>query len=137
MIDFENNPAATPVLDVHRYVEDFAASVVPAYRRGVADEELGADAGVARSLIPPGTSATRDFSALAPRIPEFIREKCVGCMLCVSACPDTAILAVALPEAEVTDRTDVFVAAEAASAPVRASIDSHFSHTQKYAVVPE
>jgi len=92
MIDFENNPAATPVLDIHRYVEDFAASVVPAYRRGVADEELGADVGVARSLIPPGTSATRDFSALAPRIPDFLREKCVGCMLCISACPEAALL---------------------------------------------
>ena len=69
-----------------------AASVVPAYRRGVADLELPADAGLARTIIPPGTAATRDFSRLAPRIPEFLLEQCVGCMACVSACPDTAIL---------------------------------------------
>jgi pyruvate ferredoxin oxidoreductase beta subunit len=137
MIDFENNPAATPVLDVHQYVEDFAASVVPAYRRGVADEELSADVGAARSLIPPGTSATRDFSALAPRIPDFLREKCVGCMLCVAACPDTAILAVALPETEVIDRAAVFAGSEPTPELARAGTDSHFSYTQKYAVVPE
>src|SRR5262245_36855916 len=90
--------AALPVLDMHAYVEEFGRSVVPAYRRGIADRELPADAGLARSIIPPGTAATRDFSRLAPRIPEFLLEKCVGCMACVAACPDTAILARVVPE---------------------------------------
>jgi ferredoxin len=81
--------AAPPLLDMDAYVEEFGRSVVPAYRRGVADTELPADAGLARSVIPPGTAATRDFSHLAPRIPELIAEKCVGCMACVNACPDT------------------------------------------------
>jgi hypothetical protein len=66
--------AALPVLDMHGYVEDFGRSVVPAYRQGIADMELPADAGLARSIIPPGTAATRDFSRLAPRIPEFLLE---------------------------------------------------------------
>ena len=44
----------------------------PRTGRGVADAELPSDGGVARSVIPPGTAATRDFSGLAPRIPEFV-----------------------------------------------------------------
>ena len=79
--------AALPVLDMHLYVEEFGRSVVPAYRRGVADLELPADAGLARSIIPPGTAATRDFSRLAPTIPEFLLDKCVGCMACVARLP--------------------------------------------------
>ena len=75
-----------------------AASVVPAYRRGVADAEWPADVGLARSVVPPGTAATRDFSGLAPRLPQFIAERCVGCMACVSACPDSAILGIVVPQ---------------------------------------
>jgi pyruvate ferredoxin oxidoreductase beta subunit len=127
---------ATPVLDVHRYVEEFAASVIPAYRRGVADVELAAGTGVARSLIPPGTAAMRDFSSLAPRIPDFLRERCVGCMTCVNACPDTAILGVALPEAEIRTRIEAFAADEDAPSVAAATAGAHFAHTQKYAEVP-
>ena len=85
---------ATTVLDIHTYVDDFNG-VVDAYRRGVADAELPSESGVARSVIPPGTAAARDFSGLAPRIPEFLLDACVGCMTCVNACPDTAIGGVA------------------------------------------
>ena len=53
---------APSLFDVEAYVEDFGRSVVPAYRRGIADAELPADAGLARSVIPPGTAATRDFN---------------------------------------------------------------------------
>ena len=65
---------ALPVFDVHAYVEDFSASIVPAYRTGAADRAQPADAGLGRSIIPPGTSATRDFSALAPQIPQLHRR---------------------------------------------------------------
>ena len=64
---------AVPVFDVMSYVDDFNSSIVGAYRRGIADLELPADSGVARSIIPPGTAAVRDFSTLAPRIPEFTK----------------------------------------------------------------
>ncbi|NOZ70307.1 MAG: thiamine pyrophosphate-binding protein, partial [Chloroflexi bacterium] len=56
------------------------------------DNVLPADLGVARSLIPPGTGAFRDFSYIAPEVPELNSEQCVGCMTCVTECPDTAIL---------------------------------------------
>jgi pyruvate/2-oxoacid:ferredoxin oxidoreductase beta subunit/Fe-S-cluster-containing hydrogenase component 2 len=124
------------LLDVHAYVEDFGRSVVPAYRRGIADRELPADAGIARSIVPPGTSATRDFSTLAPRIPELLAERCVGCMACVNACPDTAILGIAIPEAELPARIDAFAADQADPALATASAGAHFVRTQKYAEVP-
>ncbi len=127
---------AEPVFDAEAYVDDFNRSVVAAYRRGVADAELPADAGVARSIIPPGTASVRDFSHLAPQIPEFIREACVGCMTCVSACPDTAILGVALPESQATGAIEDFAATEPDPALAAATAGTHFAHTTKYAEVP-
>ena len=46
----------------------------------------------AAASFPPATGALRDFSYIAPDIPRFIAENCVGCMDCVTQCPDTAIL---------------------------------------------
>lgn len=77
--------------DLEGYVEDFNERVIGAYNVA-GDDQLPADLGVARSLIPAGTGAFRDFSYIAPEIPEFNHANCVGCMSCVSECPDTAIL---------------------------------------------
>src|SRR5215468_4350263 len=73
-------------------IEDFNNRVVAAYESGTAEKGLVADDQVARSIIPAATGALRDFSYIAPDIPEFIAENCVGCMDCVTECPDTAIL---------------------------------------------
>src|ERR671936_3073690 len=73
-------------------IEDFNSRVVGAYEAGTAEKGLEADDQVARSIIPAGTGVFRDFSYIAPDIQEFIAEKCVGCMDCVTECPDTAIL---------------------------------------------
>jgi pyruvate ferredoxin oxidoreductase beta subunit len=126
-----------PVFDVHAYVEDFGATVVPAYRSGSADLGRPADAGLGRSIIPPGTAATRDFSSLAPQIPQFIADACVGCMACVNACPDTAILATAQPRASLGQRIEAFAAADPEPAVAGASISARFVATQKYATLPE
>ena len=128
---------ALPVLDVAAYAADFAATIVPAYRRGEADRGLPADAGLARSIIPPGTAAARDFSTLAPRIPQFLAEACVGCMTCVNVCPDSAIMATAQPRSDLDQRIEEFAAAEADPATARAQIEQQFADTQKYGVVPE
>ena len=88
-------------LDLDKYVDDFNRRVIGAYQEGNASAILPADLGVARSLIPAGTGALRDFSYIAPEIPEFDFEKCVGCMSCVTECPDTAILGKAMPESAV------------------------------------
>src|ERR1051325_1938542 len=73
-------------------IDDFNSRVIGAYNDGTAEKGLAADDDVARSIIPAGTAAFRDFSYIAPDIPEFITETCVGCMDCVTECPDTAIL---------------------------------------------
>src|SRR6476659_2178701 len=118
---------APPIFDVESYVEDFGRSIVPAYRRGVADLELPADAGLARSIIPPGTAATRDFSRLAPRIPEFLLDKCVGCMACVAACPDTAILARVVPEPAVAPLIETWASAQPDGATATTTAAAHFA----------
>jgi len=73
-------------------IEDFNSRVIGAYNDGTAEKGLEADDQVGRSIIPAATGAFRDFSYIAPDIPEFITENCVGCMDCVTECPDTAIL---------------------------------------------
>jgi hypothetical protein len=67
-----------PVFDLEAYADEFNDSIVPAYRRGVADEEWPADIGLARSIIPPGTAGERDFSHLAPRLPPSSRSAALG-----------------------------------------------------------
>ena len=127
---------AAPLFDIDTYVEEFGTSIVPAYRQGVADAEWPADVGLARSVVPPGTAATRDFSRLAPRIPQLIAEQCVGCMACVSACPDSAILGIAVPESDLETRIASFAETQPAPAIADASVKAHFARTQKYAEVP-
>jgi pyruvate/2-oxoacid:ferredoxin oxidoreductase beta subunit/Pyruvate/2-oxoacid:ferredoxin oxidoreductase delta subunit len=115
---------------------DFATRVVPAYQKGLGDAGLPADAGLARSLIPPGTAALRDFSTLSPRIPQLIAEKCVGCMACVSSCPDSAIFATVQPQAGLTTAIDEFAAADGQPAGVAGQLTAQFADTQKYGAVP-
>jgi pyruvate ferredoxin oxidoreductase beta subunit len=134
--DVRLTTAAPPLLDMDLYVEEFGRSVVPAYRRGVADQELPADTGLARSVIPPGTAASRDFSHLAPRIPELLAERCVGCMACVNACPDTAILGTVVPAPQLAERITAFAATAEQPALAAATARSHFMDTQKYGEVP-
>src|SRR5215510_1042364 len=85
-------------------IEDFNSRVVGAYEAGTAEKGLEADDQVARSVIPAATAAFRDFSYIASDIPEFIAENCVGCMDCVTECPDTAILGKVVEPATLTER---------------------------------
>jgi len=62
--------------------------------------DLPADLSLARSLVPAGTASLRDFSYIAPEIPDYIPSNCTGCMDCVTECPDTAILGKVLSEEE-------------------------------------
>ncbi|HZM71993.1 MAG TPA: thiamine pyrophosphate-dependent enzyme [Candidatus Polarisedimenticolia bacterium] len=128
--------AAGTVLDIHAYVDDFNSAVLDAYRRGVADAELPSESGVARSVIPPGTSAARDFSGLAPRIPEFVLDACVGCMACVNACPDSAIIGTAQPESVLDATIAGFAAVQPEPELAATTARRHFATTTKYATVP-
>lgn len=73
------------------YDHERANEVLDAYNRG-AGSSLAADEFVAQSILPGGTGGARDFSYIAPELPEFNSGNCVGCMDCVNNCPDTAIL---------------------------------------------
>jgi pyruvate/2-oxoacid:ferredoxin oxidoreductase beta subunit/Pyruvate/2-oxoacid:ferredoxin oxidoreductase delta subunit len=122
--------------DVKAYLDEFNSTVIDAYRRGVADVELPADENVGRSLIGPATAGIRDFSSLSPLIPAFTAEKCVGCMACVSACPDSAIMATAQPRGSLAQAIDAFAAAQRDPGLAGKTVRQHFVHTAKYADVP-
>jgi homotetrameric NADPH-dependent glutamate synthase len=120
-----------PVTDTRSELDDFDRDVLSLYRRGVAESELPADALVARSLIPPGTAAGRDFSTLAPTFPEFLADACTGCMLCVNACPDSALYASVLPEPTLADAAAAAFDGEAPDAEA-ARVLARFTNTSKY-----
>lgn len=115
---------------------DFLGRVLAAYADGTADRDLPASADVARSLIPGGTARARDFSGLSPNIPALDMSRCVGCMACVSVCPDAALMAVALPGSEV-EAAIALVSGSDAEATVATELYRHFAVTQKYAEVPK
>src|SRR5213079_449506 len=106
--------------------KNFFNRVIPLYERGVGDIDLEADLDTARSVVPAASGAPRDFSFIAPEIPEFISPNCVGCMDCVTECPDTAILGKVIPKAQME-------AALAAMTPEkRAQVEADWSKTRKY-----
>jgi homotetrameric NADPH-dependent glutamate synthase len=119
-----------PVTDSGSGLESFDRDVLALYRRGVAETELPADALVARSLIPAGTAARRDFSSLAPTLPEFLPDACTGCMLCVNVCPDSALYASVLPGPLLADAATSF-SGETADAEA-ARVLARFTDTSKY-----
>lgn len=79
---------------------DFNERIVGAYNDGSAEMGLPADLSTARSLITAGSGVLRDFSYIAPEIPQLNSENCVACMACVTECPDTAILGKVVPKAK-------------------------------------
>src|SRR5437899_8099909 len=113
-------------------VEDFNARVVGAYNDGSAEKMLEADDAVARSVIPAATGALRDFSYIAPDIPEFITENCVGCMDCVTQCPDTAILGKVAEPSTLEERL-----AGVTDEAFRRQLTAQWSTTNKYYTVLE
>jgi pyruvate/2-oxoacid:ferredoxin oxidoreductase beta subunit/NAD-dependent dihydropyrimidine dehydrogenase PreA subunit len=106
---------------------DFHECVVGAYNRGAADGQLIADDAVATSFVPAGTGAERDFSYVAPSMPAFLPDGCVGCMECVTACPDTAILGKVLEQPALDRELAAFVDEGA-----RARARRRFTKTAKY-----
>src|SRR5215467_699337 len=111
-----------PVLDVN----DFNERIIRGYEEGWGERDLPADLSVARSLIPAGTATLRDFSNIAPEIPEYIPENCTGCMDCVTECPDTAILGKVLSETELEEKMKLIPEAD------REMYRKQWSKTKKY-----
>src|SRR4029077_1317234 len=108
LVDRDYKLISLPVLDVL----DFNDRIIRGYEEGDAETELPADLSTARSLIPAGTAALRDFSYVAPEIPIYIAENCTGCMECVTECTDTAILAKVLAEPDLESKLEGVPAAD-------------------------
>jgi pyruvate/2-oxoacid:ferredoxin oxidoreductase beta subunit/NAD-dependent dihydropyrimidine dehydrogenase PreA subunit len=111
-----------PVLDV----KDFNERIIRGYEEGYGEKELPADLSLARSIVPAGTATLRDFSNIAPEIPEYITENCTGCMDCVTECPDTAILGKVLSEEELNEKMKMIPEAD------REMYRKQWSNTKKY-----
>src|SRR5471030_3412902 len=134
-IPYDAIPYETRLRDIQANVvdiADFNDRVVGAYNSGLAERGLPADDQAARSVIPAGTGALRDFSYIAPDIPEFNGPNCVGCMDCVTQCPDTAILAKVAVPATLEERL-----ASIADESERQSMSAQWTVTNKYFTVPE
>ena len=116
-------PITEDVLDV----QDFNNRVVGAYNDGTAEQGLPADLCSARSLITAGSGVLRDFSYIAPEIPLLNSANCVGCMDCVTECPDTAILGKVVPKAKLDEEL-----AKIADPAERELYASQFAKTTKY-----
>jgi len=128
-------PLETRIEDIRANVvdiADFNERVVGAYNSGLAERGLPADEMVARSIVPAGTGALRDFSYIAPDIPEFIPDKCVGCMECVTQCPDTAILGKVAEKATLEEQL-----AGITDESLRQKISEQWAITNKYYTVLE
>ena len=123
-----NKRNAFEILDI----QDFNDRIVGAYNNGTAEEGLPADISTARSLIPSGTGALRDFSYIAPDIPEFLSDNCVACMECVTQCPDTAILGKAIPESRLNETVEKLESGE-----IKGWISEQWADTNKFSKVPE
>jgi len=113
-------------MDLDGYVGQFNEQVIGAYNAG-REGVLPADAGVARSIIPPGTGVFRDFSHVAPELPLFNADNCVACMECVTTCPDTAILAKVCEAELVETKADTFAQEETGQA-----FRAHWATTTKF-----
>src|SRR5215475_13229228 len=111
-----------PILDVI----DFNDRVIRGYEEGWGEKDLPADLALARSLVPAGTASLRDFSNIAPEIPEYIPSNCTGCMDCVTECPDTAILGKVLGEDELEEKLKTIPEAD------RDMFRAQWSKTKKY-----
>ena len=123
LVDSDYVKVDLPVLDVN----DFNERIIRGYEEGHGEKALPADLSVARSLIPAGTATLRDFSYVAPEIPEYITENCTGCMDCVTECPDTAILGKVLSEPELEEKLKTIDNEED-----RQMFEKQWSKTRKY-----
>jgi len=110
---------------------DFTRKVVDAYEDGSAELGLPADETAGLSWVAPGSGAARDFSNIAPDLPALDAAKCVGCMECVTQCPDTAILAKVVPAG-----AHAVLLEKLTADPHGAFLGNQFARTTKYFDVP-
>ena len=105
--------------------------VLALYRRGIAETELPADELTARSLMPPGSAADRDFSSLAPdptRFPGRSLHRLHGLR---ERLPDSALYATVIPDSQLSKVTETYFSGVGAD-PEAADVLARFTATSKY-----
>jgi pyruvate/2-oxoacid:ferredoxin oxidoreductase beta subunit/NAD-dependent dihydropyrimidine dehydrogenase PreA subunit len=122
LVDSSYKLVNLPVLNV----VDFNERIIRGYEEGYGEKDLPADITVARSLVPAGTGSLRDFSNIAPEIPDYISENCTACMDCVTQCPDTAILGKVIAEPDFEEKLKAIPEAD------REMYRKQWSKTKKY-----
>ncbi|MBS0265366.1 MAG: 4Fe-4S binding protein [Planctomycetes bacterium] len=127
LVDTPYKQVNLPILDV----SEFNDRTIRAYEEGYGEKDLEADLALARSLVPAGTASLRDFSYVAPEIPEYIPSNCTGCMDCVTECPDTAILGKVLAESTLEQKLQTVAEAD------REMFAFQWSKTRKYYEGPQ
>jgi pyruvate/2-oxoacid:ferredoxin oxidoreductase beta subunit/NAD-dependent dihydropyrimidine dehydrogenase PreA subunit len=128
LVDAPYKLVSLPILDV----VDFNDRVIRGYEEGYGEKDLPADLPIARSLMAPGSATLRDFSYVAPEIPQYIPENCTGCMDCVTECPDTAILGKVLAESTLEERLQTIT-----DPAEREAFAHQWSKTRKYYEGPQ
>jgi pyruvate ferredoxin oxidoreductase beta subunit len=123
LVDSDYKLVKLPILDVR----DFNDRIIRDYEAGTGEKHLPADLSVARSLVPAGSATLRDFSYIAPDIPEYLPSNCTACMDCVTLCPDTAILGKVLGEEDFNRRL-----AQIPDAADRELFEKQWAKTRKY-----
>lgn len=94
---------------------------------GACPNRSSAEAAAARANALPATDLVRSLRHDAPEIPVIDMERCVGCMECVVACPDVAIVGrVVEPE----DATRAL--SEIADSELRGQMAESFGNTRRY-----
>jgi len=93
-------------------------------------------AGDAPFPFPMGASVPRDFSTIAPHLPDFVNDRCVGCMACVTVCPDAALFAIALPASDIEGRIDAFADEADRPALTAETARARFASTARFADQP-
>ncbi len=110
---------------------NFCDHIISSYARG-READLEADAFVARSFMPAASAVRRSFRTLGPEIPTLIPQNCVGCMECVNACPDTAILGKVAQPAALEEQL-----VKVEQRDLREELRRQFVKTSKYFTLPE
>ena len=128
LVDAPYKEVDLPILDVTKFNDH----IIHSYEEGIAEKGLPADLDLARSVVPAGTAALRDFSYIAPELPDFLTEKCTGCMECVTECPDTAILGKVLGEPDLEAKL-----AKIDNAEDREMFEKQWAVTRKYYDAPK
>ncbi len=102
----EGVSAADDVKLIPDDASDFAKKIVEPSMRQKGDD-IPVSAMSADGVIPTGTAAL-EKRGIAPRVPQWVKENCLQCGICASACPHAAIRTKLMTPESLKDAPDSF-----------------------------